>query len=71
MIKRSVAIGCVVFGSIMLYIGYDKTQTVMGGLRKTFAGGYSGETIAYLVGGGGLLLTGLVMLMGKGKKGGR
>ena len=29
MIRRSVAAGCVVFGSILLYIGYDKTQSVM------------------------------------------
>jgi hypothetical protein len=70
MIKRSVATGCVVFGSILLYIGYDKTQSVMGGLKKTFSGGYSGETIAYLAGGGVLLLVGLGMLFGK-KKGGR
>lgn len=65
MIRRSVAAGCVVFGSVMLYIGYDKTQSVMGGLKKTFSGGYSSETIAYLVGGGVLLLVGLVMLFGK------
>lgn len=67
MIRRSVAAGCVVFGSVMLYIGYDKTQSVMGGLKKTFSGEYSSETIAYLVGGGVLLLVGLVMLFGKKK----
>ena len=68
MVKKSVAIGCIVFGSVSLYMGYERTQSVMGGLRKTFSGGYSKETIAYLAGGGVLLLVGLVMLFGKGKK---
>jgi hypothetical protein len=69
MVRRSVAMGCVVFGTLMLYMGYNKTQSVMGGLRRTLSGGYSNETIAYLAGGGLLLLVGLVMLLGKkGKK---
>jgi len=48
-----------------LYVGYGKTQSVMGGLSKTFSGGYSTETIIYLIGGGVLLMTGLVMVLGK------
>ena len=68
MVKRSIAVGCIVFGCIVLYMGYEQTQSVMGGLRKTFSGGYSQETLAYLAGGGILLVIGLVMLFGKGKK---
>ena len=68
MIKRSISLGCVVFGAALLYIGYGKTRSVMGGLTKTFSGGYSAQTIAYLIGGGVLIMMGLVMLLGKKKK---
>lgn len=65
MARKSIAVGCVLFGAILLYLGYGKTQSVMGGLSKAFSGGFSPETMAYLVGGGVLLMTGLVMLFGK------
>ncbi len=68
MIRRSIAAGCVLFGAILLYIGYGKTQSVMGGLSNAFSGGYSTETMAYLIGGGILFLTGLFMLMSKKKR---
>jgi hypothetical protein len=67
MINRSIAAGCIIFGVILLYIGYGKTQSVMGGLSRAFSGGYSTETVAYLIGGGILLMTGLVMVFGKKK----
>ena len=68
MIRRSLAIGCIVFGAAFLYVGYGKTQSVMGGLSKTFSGGYSTETMIYLIGGGVLFMTGLVMVLGKKKR---
>ena len=68
MARKSIAVGCVLFGAILLYLGYGKTQSVMGGLSKAFSGGFSPETMAYLVGGGVLLMTGLVMLTGKKKR---
>ena len=67
MINRSIAAGCILFGGISLYIGYNKTQSAMGSLSKAFSGGYSTETTAYLVGGGVLLMIGLVMVFGKKK----
>ena len=68
MARKSIAVGCTLFGAALLYIGYGKTQSVMGGMSKVFSGGYSTETMAYLVGGGILLMTGLVMLTGKKKR---
>ena len=68
MARKSIAAGCILFGAILLYIGYGKTQSVMGGLSKTFSGGYSTETMAYLIGGGVFLITGLVMVWGKKKR---
>ncbi|MDF1525396.1 MAG: DUF3185 family protein [bacterium] len=65
MARKSIAIGCVFFGAILLYLGYGKTQSVMGGLSKVFSGGYSTETMTYLIGGAVLLMTGLVILFGK------
>jgi LPXTG-motif cell wall-anchored protein len=68
MVRRLIATGCVFFGAVLLYIGYDKTQSVMGGLSKTFSGGYSTETLAYLIGGCVLFIAGLFMLMRKKKR---
>jgi hypothetical protein len=68
MIRRSLSLGFVILGGVLIYIGYDKTQSVMGGMSRTFSGGYSAETMVYLIGGGVLLMTGLVMLLGKGKR---
>ena len=68
MMRRSVAAGCIIFGIFLLYMGYGKTQSVMGGLSKAFSGGYSNETMVYLIGGGILLMTGLVMVFGKKKR---
>ena len=67
MMRKSVATGCILFGGILLYIGYGKTQSVMGGMSKAFSGGYSTETMAYLIGGGVLFMTGMVMVFGKKK----
>jgi len=68
MVRKSTAIGCVLFGAVLLYIGYGKTQSVMGGFSKAFSGGYSTETMAFLVGGGVLFIAGLFMLMGRKKR---
>ena len=67
MMRKSLATGCIVFGAAFLYVGYSKTQSVMGGLSKIFSRGYSTETMIYLIGGGVLLMTGLVMVLGKKK----
>jgi len=68
MARKSVAGGCLFFGAVLLYIGYGKTQSFMGGLSKTFSGGYSTETISYFIAGGILFLAGLFMLIGKKKR---
>ena len=65
--RRLIAAGCVLFGAVLMYVGYGKTQSVWGGLSKAFSGAYSTETMAYLIGGGVLFMTGLVMLMRKKK----
>ena len=67
MMRTSLALGCIVFGAAFLYTGYGKTQSIMGGITKVLSGGYSSETLIYLIGGGALLMTGLVMLLGKKK----
>ena len=68
MIRSSIAIGCIILGTFFLYTGYSKTQSVVGGMSRAFSGSYSTETMIYLIGGGVLLMTGLVMVLGKKKK---
>ncbi len=67
MIRRSLALGSILLGGILLYYGYGKTQSVMGGISRTLTGRYSWETLAYLLVGGIFFLTGLIMLTGKKK----
>jgi len=68
MMRTSLSLGFVILGGVLVYIGYGKTQSFVGGMSRTFSGGYSAETMIYLIGGGVLLMTGLVMLLGKKKK---
>lgn len=68
MIRRSLAAGCIIFGSLLLYVGWGKTQSVVGEVSRTFTGEYSTETMMYLIGGGVLLLVGLSMLLRKGRR---
>jgi hypothetical protein len=68
MIRNSIAIGCIILGTFLLYNGYGKTQSVMGGLSRIFSGSYSVEAMVYLIAGAVLLMTGLVMVLGKRKK---
>jgi len=68
MIRKSMAIGCIIFGAVLAYVGYQKTQSVMGGISQTISGGYNTETVVYLTTGGILLIAGIVMVLGKKRK---
>ena len=68
MVRKSIAIGCIFFGAVLIYLGYEKTQSVMGSLSRSFSGGYSTETIAYIAFGGILVIVGVVMVAGKRKR---
>ena len=67
MIRRSLSTGLILLGGILLYCGYGKAQSFMGGMSRTLTGRYSWETLTYLLVGGILFLTGLFMLTGKKK----
>jgi LPXTG-motif cell wall-anchored protein len=67
MIRRSVALGCLLLGIVLLYMGYEKTQSLAGGISRAFSGGYSADTWAYVIAGAVLFVSGAGLLAGKKK----
>jgi len=65
MMRKSVAIGCVIFGLGLFYMGFEKTQSAVEGMAGTFLAG----PWPYFIAGAVLFISGLGMLSGrKGKK---
>lgn len=52
-------------GLILLYFGYNATESVTEGVTEAVTGRYSDETMYYLVGGAVASIVGLVMLVRK------
>jgi len=65
--KNNQIIGIVllVAGAILLYFGFNATQSVGEEIGEAITGKYSEETMAYLIGGGVAAVLGLVMLLKK------
>jgi LPXTG-motif cell wall-anchored protein len=64
MIRKSVAIGCLLFGIVLLHAGYVKNQSVLEGVTGTFLSG----PWAYFVAGAVLFISGAGLLAGKKRK---
>jgi hypothetical protein len=55
-----------VLGAILLYFGFNATQSVGEEMSEAFTGKYSDETMFYLIGGGVAAVAGLFMVLRKG-----
>lgn len=61
--SRTAGVVFVVVGSILLYFGYQSTETVTEQVYETFAGRYTQATMLYLIGGAASLIAGLLLML--------
>jgi uncharacterized membrane protein len=64
--SKMIGIGLLVLGAILLYFGFNATQSVGEEMSEAFTGKYSDETMFYLIGGGVAAVAGLFMVLRKG-----
>jgi len=63
--SRLIGIGLLALGAILLYFGFNATESAVEEIGEAFTGHYSDETMMYLIGGGVAAVAGLFMLMKK------
>lgn len=63
---KLIGIGLLVLGAILLYFGFNATNSPAEELGEAFTGKYSNETMMYLIGGGVAAVAGLFMVLRKG-----
>lgn len=59
--SRIVGIALVVIGAILLYFGYEASQSIAEEARRELTGSFSDQTTYYFVGGGGAAILGLLL----------
>jgi len=64
--SKLIGIGLLVLGAILLYFGFNASNSAMEEVGEALTGKYSDETMMYLVGGGVALAVGLFMTLKKG-----
>ncbi|MCC5871696.1 MAG: DUF3185 family protein [Gammaproteobacteria bacterium] len=60
---RIIGLALIVLGAVMLYFGYNASQSVTEQLTETLTGRFSDETMLYFLGGGIAIVTGLVFIV--------
>lgn len=63
--KALLGIALLVVGLILLYFGYNASESITEGVTEAVTGRYSDETMYYLIGGAVASIVGLVMLVRK------
>lgn len=64
--SKLIGIGLLVLGAVLLFFGFNATQSVGEELSEAFTGKYSEGTMFYLIGGGIAVVAGLFMVFRKG-----
>lgn len=59
--SRLVGVALIVVGAILLYFGYEASQSIAEQARTELTGSYSDATTRYFVGGGGAVVLGLLL----------
>jgi len=65
-ISTLIGLALLVLGAILLYFGFNATQSAVEEIGEAFTGRYSDQTMMYLVGGGVAAVVGLFLLLKKG-----
>ena len=63
--SRLLGIGLLALGAILLYFGFNATNSVAEDIGEAITGRYSDETMMYLIGGGVSAVAGLFLLLKK------
>ena len=63
--KALLGIALLVGGLILLYFGYNASESITEGVTEAVTGRYSDETMYYLIGGAVASIVGLAMLVKK------
>ncbi|MCK5771118.1 DUF3185 family protein [Algiphilus sp.] len=66
---RIIGIALLVVGVILLYFGYNATQSGAEQIGEAITGNYSDETIFYLAAGAGSAIVGLLLAVFGGRRG--
>ncbi len=64
--SKLIGIGLLVLGGVLLFFGFNATNSPMEELGEAFTGKYTDETMMYLVGGAVAAAAGLFMTLKKG-----
>jgi uncharacterized membrane protein YdcZ (DUF606 family) len=59
--SRILGIALVVVGAILLYFGYEASQSITEDVRQELTGRFSDETTWYFIGGGAAIVLGLLL----------
>lgn len=62
-VSRIVGIGLLVAGVIMLFMGWNATESVTEGVSEALTGSYTENTRRYLIGGGVAAAIGVALLL--------
>lgn len=68
-IGRIIGIALLVVGGILLYFGYNATQSGTEQIGEALTGSYSDETVFYLAAGAGSAIVGLLLAVFGGRRG--
>lgn len=64
--SKLIGIVLLALGAILLYFGFNATESVREEIGEAITGRYSDETMMYLIGGGVAVVAGLFLLLKKG-----
>jgi hypothetical protein len=64
--SKLIGIGLLALGAVLLYFGFNATNSVAEEIGEAITGRYSDETMIYLIGGGVAAVAGLFLLLKKG-----
>lgn len=63
---KLIGIGLLVLGVILLYFGFNATESPVEEIGEAITGKYSDDTMMYLIGGGVAAVAGLFLVLKKG-----